>query len=35
VPGGGHGSDFPGNTQKMDWPGMSLEWFDAYLRKKP
>ena len=35
VPGGDHGSDFPGNTQKMDWPGMSLEWFDAYLKKKP
>jgi len=33
VPGGDHGSDFPGNTQKMDWPGMTLEWFDTYLKK--
>jgi acetyl esterase/lipase len=29
VPGGGHGSDFPGNTQKSDWPAMAPEWFDA------
>ena len=35
VPGGDHGSDFPGNTQKMDWPAMVLEWFDTYLKKKP
>jgi acetyl esterase/lipase len=35
VPGGDHGSDFPGNTQKMDWPGMSVEWFDTYLKTKP
>jgi acetyl esterase/lipase len=35
VPGGDHGPDFPGNTQKMDWPGMALEWFDTYLKKKP
>jgi acetyl esterase/lipase len=35
VPGGDHGSDFPGNTQKMDWPSMVLEWFDAHLKKKP
>jgi len=35
VPGGDHGSDFPGNTQKMDWPGMTLEWFDSHLKKKP
>jgi acetyl esterase/lipase len=35
VPGGDHGSDFPGNTQKMDWPAMALEWFDTYLKKKP
>ena len=34
VPGGDHGSDFPGNTQKMDWPGMSREWFDMYLKRK-
>ena len=33
VPGGDHGSDFPGNTQKMDWPGMTLEWFDTHLKK--
>ena len=35
VPGGDHGSDFPGNVQKMDWPAMTLEWFDTYIRKKP
>jgi acetyl esterase/lipase len=35
VPGGDHGSNFPGNTQKMDWPGMTLEWFDNHLKKKP
>ena len=35
VPGGDHGSDFPGNTQKMDWPTMALEWFDTYLKMKP
>jgi acetyl esterase/lipase len=35
VPGGDHGSNFPGNTQVMDWPAMVLEWFDAQLRKKP
>lgn len=34
VPGGDHGSDFPGNTEKMDWPGITVQWFDAYLRKK-
>jgi acetyl esterase/lipase len=34
VPGGDHGSNFPGNTQKMDWPGMTLEWFETYLKKK-
>jgi acetyl esterase/lipase len=33
VPGGDHGSDFPRNTQKMDWPGMVLDWFDAHLKK--
>ena len=32
VPGGDHGSDFPGNTQKMDWPAMTLEWFDSHLK---
>jgi acetyl esterase/lipase len=35
VPGGDHGADFPRNTQKMDWPGMTLEWFETYLKKKP
>lgn len=35
VPGGDHGSDFPGNTQKADWPGMTREWFDTYLKSKP
>jgi dipeptidyl aminopeptidase/acylaminoacyl peptidase len=35
VPGGDHGPDFPGNTQKMDWPGMAQEWFDAHLKNKP
>lgn len=34
VPGVDHGSDFPGNTQKMDWPAMSLEWFDTHLKQK-
>lgn len=35
VPGGDHGSDFPGNTQPMDWPGMAVEWFDTHLKAKP
>ena len=35
VPGGDHGSDFPGNTQKMDWPAMALEWIETNLKKKP
>lgn len=34
VPSGDHGSNFPGNTQTMDWPAMSLDWFDTYLKKK-
>jgi acetyl esterase/lipase len=34
VPGGDHGSDFPGNTQKADWAGMVLEWFEGNLKKK-
>jgi acetyl esterase/lipase len=34
VPGGDHGSSFPGNTEKADWPSMMLEWFDSHLRKK-
>jgi len=35
VPGGDHGSNFPGNTQKMDWPDMALQWFDTHLKAKP
>ncbi|MDZ4802255.1 MAG: alpha/beta hydrolase [Bryobacteraceae bacterium] len=34
VPGGDHGPDFPGNTQKMDWPSMVVNWFDSELRRK-
>jgi acetyl esterase/lipase len=34
VPGGDHGSDFPGNTAKADWPGMALEWFEGNLKKR-
>jgi dipeptidyl aminopeptidase/acylaminoacyl peptidase len=34
VPGGDHGSDFPGNTQSMDWPAMTVEWFDQYLKSR-
>jgi hypothetical protein len=34
VPGGDHGSDFPGHTQKADWAGMVLEWFEGNLKKK-
>lgn len=33
VPGGGHGSNFPGATEKMDWAALALQWFDANLRK--
>jgi acetyl esterase/lipase len=33
VPGGGHGSSFPGATEKADWPAAALEWFNQYLRK--
>jgi dipeptidyl aminopeptidase/acylaminoacyl peptidase len=33
VPGGGHGSSFPGAREKMDWAGQVLEWFDTHLRK--
>lgn len=35
VPGGDHGSSFPGHTEKADWPTMSLEWFDTHLKKRP
>jgi dipeptidyl aminopeptidase/acylaminoacyl peptidase len=34
VSGGDHGSNFPGNTQPMDWPGMTLDWFETHLKKK-
>lgn len=34
VPGGDHGSNFPGNTQEMDWPSMSVEWFDTHLKRQ-
>jgi acetyl esterase/lipase len=34
VPGGNHGSDFPGNTQKADWPAMTLDWFETNLKKQ-
>ncbi|MBL8176570.1 MAG: alpha/beta hydrolase [Bryobacterales bacterium] len=33
VPGGGHGSSFPGAKEKVDWAGMAVEWFDGHLRK--
>lgn len=33
VPGGGHGSSFPGATEKVNWAGHAEEWFDAHLRK--
>jgi acetyl esterase/lipase len=33
VPGGGHGSAFRGATEKADWPGQALEWFETHLRK--
>jgi acetyl esterase/lipase len=35
VPGGDHGTDFPRHTQRMDWPAMTLEWFDTHLKRKP
>jgi len=34
VPGGGHGSSFPGATETMDWAGQAVQWFDAHLRRK-
>jgi dipeptidyl aminopeptidase/acylaminoacyl peptidase len=34
MPGGDHGSDFPGSTEKMDWPAMTLEWFESYLKRQ-
>ena len=33
VPGGGHGTAFPGATEKVDWEGPSAVWFDEHLRK--
>jgi acetyl esterase/lipase len=33
VPGGGHGSSFPGAREKTDWPAAALEWFNEHLRK--
>jgi acetyl esterase/lipase len=33
VPGGGHGSSFPGAKEKINWTGHAEEWFDAHLRK--
>ena len=33
VPGGGHGSSFPGAREKADWAAQALEWFNTYLRK--
>ena len=33
VPGGGHGSAFQGATEKIDWAGLAVEWFDAHLKK--
>ncbi|MBI1898384.1 MAG: alpha/beta hydrolase [Acidobacteria bacterium] len=34
VPGGGHGSSFPGATEKIEWSGEAVAWFDAHLRKQ-
>ena len=34
VPGGGHGSSFPGATQTLDWAGQAVQWFDLNLRRK-
>jgi acetyl esterase/lipase len=34
VPGGGHGSSFPGAREKMDWAAQALEWFETHLRKR-
>jgi acetyl esterase/lipase len=34
VPGGGHGSAFPGAKEKMDWAAAALEWFETHLRGK-
>lgn len=33
VPGGGHGSSFPGAKERVNWAGHAEEWFDAHLRK--
>lgn len=33
VPGGGHGSSFPGATEKMDWAAEAVSWFETHLKK--
>jgi dipeptidyl aminopeptidase/acylaminoacyl peptidase len=33
VPGGGHGSSFPGAHEQVDWAAHALEWFETHLRK--
>lgn len=33
VPGGGHGSNFPGAREKPDWISAAQAWFDAHLKK--
>jgi acetyl esterase/lipase len=33
VPGGGHGSSFPGARERIDWAAQALEWFETHLRK--
>jgi acetyl esterase/lipase len=34
VPGGGHGSSFPGATERTDWAAQAVEWFETHLRRK-
>jgi acetyl esterase/lipase len=33
IPGGGHGSRFPGATGEVDWASQAVEWFNTYLRR--
>jgi acetyl esterase/lipase len=33
VPGGGHGSSFPGAREKPDWTGEAQSWIETYLKK--
>jgi acetyl esterase/lipase len=33
VPGGGHTPSFTGTTEKADWEGATVQWFDGHLRK--